>query len=137
MFVTDQNKVHFIIFINDKPRETVCPIKSFADDAKLFYSITTDGVCKLIQEDLDKLQQWATKWQLKLHPQKCIVLRAGHGHPDFDYFMWDGNERVQLAKSECEKYLGIFEDNTKACRGTEKGTKMSDKENSFIGKIRV
>ena len=38
-------------------RETAYPIKLFADDAKLFYNITTEDDCQLIQEDLDKLQQ--------------------------------------------------------------------------------
>ena len=37
------------------PGETVYPIKLFTDDAKLFYSVTTEDDHKLIQEDLDKL----------------------------------------------------------------------------------
>ena len=32
----------FIIFINDMPGETNCPIKLFADDAKLFQSVAAD-----------------------------------------------------------------------------------------------
>ena len=81
----------FIIFINDMPGETICPIKLFADDAKLFQSVQTLDDCKQIQDDLNKLHLWARKWQLNFHPKKCTVLRVGRSHPDYDYYMWDGN----------------------------------------------
>ena len=47
----------FTIFINDMPGETICPIKLFADDAKLYQSVATVEDCEQIQEDLTKLQQ--------------------------------------------------------------------------------
>ena len=42
--------------------------------------------------------------------KKCVVLRAGQGHPDFEYHMMDGNEEVKLLKSFCEKDLGVHVD---------------------------
>ncbi len=100
----------FIIFINDMPNETICPIKLFADDAKLFQSVETVEQCEQIQRDLDSLQHWANKWQLRFHPKKCTVLRVGRNHPDYDYYMLDGSVRVKLGKSECEKDLGVHVD---------------------------
>ena len=100
----------FIIFINDMPGKTICPIKLFADDAKLFHIVNSEQDCQQIQQDLNSLQVWAKKWQLNFHPQKCVVLRAGQGHPDFEYHMKDGNEEVKLLKSFCEKDLGVYVD---------------------------
>ena len=42
----------FIIFINDMPGETICPIKLFADDAKLFHTVNTKQDCQQIQQHL-------------------------------------------------------------------------------------
>ena len=67
-----------------------------------------------LQADTRRLGQTATmgyKMATEIS-SSCVVLRAGRGHPDFTYFMWGGNERVKLAKSLCEKDLGIFVDNT-------------------------
>ena len=100
----------FIIFINDMPGETVCPLKLFADDAKLFHCVTSENDCKALQDDLDKLQEWANRWQLKFHPKKCIVLRVGRGHTEFSYYMWDGNKQVKLSEPETEKDLGVHID---------------------------
>ena len=92
------------------PGETICPIKLFADDAKLFQSVQTLYDCKQIQDDLNKLHLWARKWQFNFHPKNCTVLRVGRSHPDYDYYMWDGNGQVRLERSECEKDLGVYVD---------------------------
>ena len=78
--------------------ESICAIKLFADDAKLFHTVNTEQYCQQIQQDLNSLQVWAKKWQLNFHPKTCVVLRAGQGHPDFEYHMKDGNEEVKQLK---------------------------------------
>ena len=60
-------------------------IKSFVDDSKLLQGFTTENNCKLTQEALDWLQQWATNGNLIFHPKKCMLLKAGRRDPDFDY----------------------------------------------------
>lgn len=100
----------FTIFINDMPGQTVCPIKLFADDAKIYQRVESVEDCQQIQQDLNKLQEWANKWQLKFHPKKCTILRVGTGHPEYKYYMMDGDTQVELSMTDCEKDLGVYVD---------------------------
>ncbi|XP_069160342.1 pickpocket protein 28-like [Procambarus clarkii] len=45
----------------------------FADDAKLMRRVVTDENCRLLQEDLDRLQ----KWPEKFNTSKCKVMEIG------------------------------------------------------------
>ncbi len=92
------------------PLETICPIKLFADDAKLYHRVENISDCQQVQEDLIRLQEWSNRWQLKFHPQKCTILRVGNNHPDFKYYMMDGSKKVELSESDCEKDLGVYVD---------------------------
>ena len=102
--------VLFTIFINDMPTETLCPIKLFADDAKLYDKINSEEDCQKIQEDLNKLQSWAKKWQLRFHPQKCTVLSLGRNRYEYEYHMVSANEVVPLDKPDYKKDLGVLID---------------------------
>ena len=102
--------VLFTIFINDMPTETLCPIKLFADDAKLYHKINSEEDCQKIQEDLNRLQSWAKKWQLRFHPQKCTVLSLGRNRYEYEYHMVTANEVVPLDKPDYEKDLGVLID---------------------------
>ena len=88
------------------PTETLCPIKQFADDAKLYHKINSEENCQKIQEDLNRLQSWAKKWQLRFHPQKCTVLSLGRDRYEYEYHMVSANEVVPLDKPDYEKGLG-------------------------------
>ena len=71
----------FILYINDLINVVTCDINIFADDTKIYHKTSTRQDCINIQKDIDRLQDWAEKWQLQFHPDKCKVLRIGHGHP--------------------------------------------------------
>ena len=75
----------FILYINDLTNVVTCDMKIFADDTKIYHKTSTRQDCINLQKDIDRLQDWAEKWQLKFHPDKCKVLRIGHGHPEFTY----------------------------------------------------
>ncbi len=66
----------FTIFISDMPLETICPIKLFADDAKLYYRVENISDCQQIQDDLIRLREWSNRWQLKFHSQKMNDLES-------------------------------------------------------------
>lgn len=102
--------VLFTIFINDMPTETICPIKLFADDAKLYHKIESEEDCQKIQNDLNRLQAWAKKWQLRFHPHKCTVLSLGRNRYDYKYNMVSADELVTLHKPDFEKDLGVLID---------------------------
>ena len=63
--------VLFVVYINDLPDEVTSNIILFADDTKVYRTITTTEDCRQLQSDLNNLQTWAKKWQMKFHPDKC------------------------------------------------------------------
>ncbi|XP_069178590.1 uncharacterized protein [Procambarus clarkii] len=64
----------------------------FADDAKLMRRVATDEDCRILQEDLNKLQRWSEKWLLEFNTSKCKVMEMGLGdrRPKGQYTM-EGN----------------------------------------------
>ncbi|KAI8505477.1 hypothetical protein Bbelb_166660 [Branchiostoma belcheri] len=85
-------------------------LKLFADDTKIFRPVKFVESCTVLQNDLQKLQEWARKWQLCFHPSKCTVIRLGKGHPNFSYTMVDSSIDIPLVYSQHEKDLGITVD---------------------------
>ena len=45
----------------------------FADDTKIFRTISDESDIDIIQKDLDELFNWSKLWLLKFHPDKCKV----------------------------------------------------------------
>ncbi len=65
----------------------------------------------LLQEDLYKLHQWSTKWQLKFNSQKCKVMHMDSKNPKADYMM-DG---ITLDTVTEEKDLAMLMDEELKC----------------------
>ena len=64
-----------------------------------------------MQNDLNEQMQWSNKWQLKVHPEKCCILKLGQER-EMEYFMYskdkDGNPvRVKLKETQAERDLGV------------------------------
>ena len=69
--------VLFLAFINDLPGCTKnSTTRLFADDCVLYKRIASHHDTKLLQEDLDALQDWEHTWHMQFHPSKCQVLRV-------------------------------------------------------------
>ena len=104
--------VLFVIYINDLPKEVKNCIRLFADDTKLYRTVMTDLDCLSLQQDIDNIEEWASKWQLTFHPKKCTTMRIGDKCPKYNYTMTanDGTI-VQLEETVMEKDLGVVVDN--------------------------
>ncbi len=103
--------VLFLIFINEMA-EIVAPsnIKLYADDAKVYGPASTPDQAQIIQNSLEVLNSWVSKWQLKLAVQKCGVMHLGHRNPKHDYVLAGTN----LEKLSSISDLGvIISDNLK------------------------
>lgn len=104
----------FVVYINDLPQEVNNEVRIFADDTKLFAKSNQKEGRDSLQEDLDRLQTWSSKWLLKFHPEKCCVMRLGYHTEDHTYFMNTADERKDihpLTQTEAEKDLGVVIDN--------------------------
>ena len=117
-----------MIFINDLPEMAYSTAKIFADDIKLFRTITSEGDRHQLQEDLKQLKHlvtWSEKWQLGFNEGKCKVLHLGNSNPRHTYHM---NEVALSAGSE-EKDLGVIIDeelkfHKHAAAGVKKSSRM-------------
>ncbi len=66
----------FLLYITDLPLSTCnSSTRLFADESLLFKAVKTPDDCRLLQQDLDALQQWERTWQMHFRPDKCKFLR--------------------------------------------------------------
>ena len=96
----------FVIFINDMPEEvkrSLC--KLFADDCKLYRTVTSSGSIDL-QQDLHNLEVWSDTWQLPFNATKCKVLHFGNHNPQQSYVL--NNHTLESTRNE--KDLGVIID---------------------------
>ena len=67
--------VLFLLYINDITDSNNSNIRLFADDSILYREIQTPKDHDVLQTDLNKLSEWATKWQMNFNIAKCHLLK--------------------------------------------------------------
>ena len=76
----------FVLYINDITQTvTTSTLKLYADDSKLFRTISCKSDCAELQHDLNNVHMWATSWQLTLSMPKCCVLHIGTSNIQHTY----------------------------------------------------
>ena len=103
--VTILGPILFIIYINDISTNITSTVKIYADDTKIYRTINEpDKDISALQLDLNRLSDWANKWQLLFNPEKCEVMGATHiryrSKPSYSL-------GVQLESVESVKGLGV------------------------------
>ena len=96
----------FVLFINDMPSCVSNACKLFADDSKIYTQVRNPGNIQALQEDLAKLEDWSSKWQMGHNIDKCKSLHLGSNNRHHSYTM-DGNP---LSQTTVEKDLGVYID---------------------------
>ena len=98
----------FVIFINDLPDilpdETLAAL--YADDTKLYKSITSIGDCENLQQALTKLDQWYRENNLDFNDSKCKVLTITRRKLPLTY-AYHMNSK-ELSRVHKEKDLGVY-----------------------------
>ena len=93
------------MYINDLPLCVESKVCLFADDAHLYWSITSRLDPVILQSDLHKLQTWEELWSMEFHPNKCKVLRVTNKTKPITSDYTFHNEKLESVDSE---YLGII-----------------------------
>ena len=97
----------FLVYINDLP-DMIAPgttARLFADDCALYRQINSNEDQIILQEDLNRLQEWERTWLMEFHPTKCQVIRITNRRKPFNsnYFI----HNIQLSTCDSAKYLGL------------------------------
>ncbi|GAB0180757.1 mitochondrial enolase superfamily member 1 [Grus japonensis] len=122
--------VLFNVFINDLDKETECTLSKFADDTKLGGAADTPEGCPTIQQDLDRLESWAKRNQMKFNKGKCRVLHLGKNNPKHQY-----RSGVDLLGSSTgKKDLGVLADNKLSM--SQQWALVAKKANGTLGCIK-
>lgn len=64
----------FVLFVNDLLTSFSCPALAYADDLKIYQSITSWDDVLHLQHNLNVLTQWCSKFKLKLNVSKCCFV---------------------------------------------------------------
>ena len=97
----------FLAFINDQPEAVRdSDPRLFADDCLLYKLIKCDADAESVQQDLQALEEWERKWQMKFHPEKCQVIRiiTNKRHERHTEYRLHGHT---LEVVDSGKYLGV------------------------------
>ena len=62
-------------------------MSKFADDTKLCHKSRNPDDIMELQEDINKLVEWANKWQISFNVDKCSVMHIGHSNMKSSYNM--------------------------------------------------
>ena len=89
----------FIIFINDLPEQ----VKS-----EIFRQINRPDDHSILQEDTNNMLDWANKWQLEFHPDKCVSISINR---KMNYNEAYKMETTELRQVRQEKDIGVIVNN--------------------------
>ena len=96
----------FLVYINDLPKNLHSSAKLFADDCLLYREVNTTSDTNKLQEDLDMLQKWESKWQMAFNADKCFVIRAGTKRKTIEQDYTIHNHILEVVEES--KYLGVI-----------------------------
>ena len=85
----------------------------------------------ILQEDLQRLHEWATKWKMSFNVNKCKVMHIGYDNPNHQYNL---NGEILSSTTE-EKDLGIVIDNE--LKFAKHIKSIVGKANRMIGLIKI
>ena len=95
----------FLMFINDIHANVSSTICLFADDCLIYNTISSTKDEDYLQDDLDKLVQWAKIWGMRFNPAKCKTMRiTRRRNPNPTNYTMMG---VQMDEERDIKYLGL------------------------------
>jgi len=93
----------FLMYINDSDTGLINELLRFADDTKVFRKATDGSDMESIQEDLNRLVNWADRWKMEFNVKKCKLMHFSRDKVNFKYTM-KGNT---LQETSLEKDLGV------------------------------
>ena len=94
----------FTLYVNDIDEDVSAFLRKFVDDTKIASIVETDEDAMVLQKDVDKMVEWARKWEMTFNVAKCKVLHVGRRNQKHEYKMGD----VVLGLTSKEKDLDVW-----------------------------
>ena len=95
----------FLVHINDIADSVTSEIRLFADDCVCYREINDPSDCQRLQEDIDKLGDWADRWGKRFQPVKCNMMQLSRKRSSIKHkYTLKGTELILL---DSIKYLGV------------------------------
>ena len=69
----------FLLYINDLPARLKSTVKLFADDTKIYRTISSEEDAAKLQHDLNMLAAWSDTWHMNFNADKCAVVQVEKG----------------------------------------------------------
>ena len=66
----------FLVYINDLPDEVRSQVRLFADDTALYLTMESEDDSSALQNDLDILSAWESRWDMEFNSSKCQVVHV-------------------------------------------------------------
>ena len=98
----------FLVYINDLVTDIQCTVRLFVDDCLIYRPMETATDHQILQEDLQKLSNWADKWKMKFNINKCCIMQLSKHHhiSEISYSM--SGQALNIV--ERHSYLGVIID---------------------------
>ena len=93
----------FLIFIDDLDEGLSSAISKFADDTKIYGRVDCWEDRNRLQKDLERLVDWADRWQMSFNVGKCKVMHLGGHNLEWNYVM--SQQRLKVVREERD--LGV------------------------------
>ena len=95
----------FLIYINDLPEEFCCQVRLLADDTALYLTLESEDDSSTLQNDLNILSAWETRWDMGFNPSKCQVVNVtGSKKPVNRDYILHGQVLESVTSA---RYLGV------------------------------
>jgi len=95
------NQLLFILYVNDTADlfDNGCLCKLYADDLKLYTSVSTVVDLENLQSSLNRLVEWSHTWQLKISYTKCSLLYINGMTNPHNVDMLFGDDKIVIVDS--------------------------------------
>ena len=127
----------FVVFINDIDEVVELVdgfIYKFADDTKFGKIIRCDEDRAAMQKDINRLLEWADRWQMEFNIKKCKIMHFGSKNPRYSYYMGGfAPAGVVLEEVREEKDLGVMI--SESLKPAAQCAKAVKKANSVLGQM--
>ena len=95
----------FLLHINDLLNNIDSNVRLFADDTAVYLAVQGQEDSVILQNDLNKLQQWEKAWDMEFNPSKCQVLHISRSrNPIKNNYTMHGQV---LDSVDHARYLGV------------------------------